>query len=80
MKARYYGGVVGRFISPDPMGVDPKTGGNFNRYWYANNNPHKFVDPDGRLPILIPVAIFIAKEIAGEAFERATGVPALTVM
>jgi len=48
MKARYYGGVVGRFISPDPMGVDPKTGGNFNRYWYANNNPYKFTDPDGR--------------------------------
>jgi len=48
MKARYYGGVVGRFISPDPMWVDTKTGENFNRYWYANNNPMKFVDPDGR--------------------------------
>jgi hypothetical protein len=22
--------------------------GNFNRYWYANNNPYKYVDPDGR--------------------------------
>jgi len=26
MKARYYGGVVGRFVSPDPLGVD-STGG-----------------------------------------------------
>jgi RHS repeat-associated protein len=48
MKARYYGGIVGRFISPDPVGVDAATGGNFNRYWYGNNNPQKFVDPDGR--------------------------------
>jgi len=48
MKARYYGGPVGRFMSPDPVGVDARTGGNFNRYWYANNNPHKYVDPDGR--------------------------------
>jgi hypothetical protein len=23
-------------------------GANFNRYWYANNNPYKFTDPDGR--------------------------------
>ena len=23
--------------------------GAFNRYWYANNNPYKFMDPDGRL-------------------------------
>jgi RHS repeat-associated protein len=48
MKARYFGGVVGRFVSPDPVGVDPTSGGNFNRYWYANNNPYKFTDPDGR--------------------------------
>ena len=23
-------------------------GSNFNPYWYANNNPYKFTDPDGR--------------------------------
>jgi hypothetical protein len=23
-------------------------GDNFNRYWYANNNPYRFMDPDGR--------------------------------
>lgn len=48
MKARYYSAVTGRFLSPDPVGVDPMTGANFNRYWYANNNPMKYVDPDGR--------------------------------
>ncbi len=48
MKARYYDPVAMRFISPDPVYVDLSTGGNFNRYWYANNNPYTFVDPDGR--------------------------------
>lgn len=55
MKARYQSGIVGRFISPDPVLTDAN-GGNFNRYWYANNNPMRFVDPDGRNPAL-PVAI-----------------------
>lgn len=32
----------------DPVQPDPSTGANFNRYAYANNNPYKFVDPDGR--------------------------------
>lgn len=32
----------------DPVGPDPKTGANFNRYAYANNNPYRFTDPDGR--------------------------------
>jgi len=38
------------------------------------------VDPDGRLPVLVvPVIAFLAKELAGEAFEQATGLPAPTV-
>lgn len=32
----------------DPIRPDPNTGANFNRYNYANNNPYKYVDPDGR--------------------------------
>lgn len=34
-----------RFLSPDPEPADQE---NFNRYWYANNSPYTFVDPDGR--------------------------------
>ena len=34
--------------STDPITADPSTGTHFNRYAYANNNPYKFVDPDGR--------------------------------
>jgi RHS repeat-associated protein len=47
MQQRYYDAEVGRFLSMDPVVVDPKIGGNFNRYHYANNNPYLFIDPDG---------------------------------
>jgi RHS repeat-associated protein len=47
---RYYDPGIGRFLSVDPVTANDNTGGNFNRYWYANNNPFRFTDPDGRLP------------------------------
>lgn len=37
-----------RFVSTDPVKPDPKTGASFNRYSYANNNPYRYFDPDGR--------------------------------
>jgi RHS repeat-associated protein len=48
MKARYESPRIGRMLSPDPVGPDNNSGANFNRYWYANNNPMTLVDPDGR--------------------------------
>jgi sortase (surface protein transpeptidase) len=45
---RYYDPGVGRFLSVDPVGASSINGGNFNRYWYADNNPYRFIDPDGR--------------------------------
>ncbi|UHQ22625.1 Ig-like domain-containing protein [Lysobacter sp. 5GHs7-4] len=48
MQQRYYDQSVGRFLSVDPVAADKINGSNFNRYWYANNNPYKFTDPDGR--------------------------------
>ncbi|MGR4876191.1 RHS repeat-associated core domain-containing protein [Pseudoxanthomonas sp. LARHCG66] len=50
MQQRYYDPTIGRFLSVDPVTADGSSGGNFNRYWYANNNPYKFTDPDGRFP------------------------------
>ena len=48
MQQRYYDPVIGRFLSVDPVTAYSMPGANFNRYWYANNNPYKFTDPDGR--------------------------------
>jgi len=48
MQQRYYDPEVGRFLSIDPVGVDTGNGGNFNRYWYGNDNPYRYVDQDGR--------------------------------
>lgn len=46
MQARYYDPDVGRFYSNDPVGF--KDIHSFNRYTYANNNPYKYIDPDGK--------------------------------
>ena len=49
MQQRYYDPEIGRFLSIDPVTASSETGGNFNRYKYASNNPYRFIDPDGRL-------------------------------
>jgi uncharacterized protein RhaS with RHS repeats len=54
MQARYYDPVIGRFYSNDPVDALSQLKKNdihgFNRYVYANNNPYKYTDPDGRDP------------------------------
>ncbi|MGM0562955.1 MAG: RHS repeat-associated core domain-containing protein [Pseudomonadota bacterium] len=48
MGARYYDPEIGRFLSPDPVGFDAGNPVSFNKYAYANNNPYRYTDPDGR--------------------------------
>jgi RHS repeat-associated protein len=48
MQQRYYDPSIGRFLSVDPVEAYSDPAGAFNRYWYANNNPYRFTDPDGR--------------------------------
>lgn len=48
MGARYYDPVLSRFMAIDPVSPQPDELHSLNRYAYANNNPYRFVDPDGR--------------------------------
>lgn len=49
---RYYDPELGKMLSVDP--VTAYSSGDmrhFNPYAYANNNPYRFTDPDGRIPL-----------------------------
>jgi RHS repeat-associated protein len=70
MQQRYYDPVAGRFLSLDPVLTDTNTGGGFNRYNYANNNPYRFVDPDGKAPS--PIDAFFVSFSAGEFLAAVT--------
>jgi RHS repeat-associated protein len=58
--ARHYQALWGRFTTIDPVYtwqenlVDPQR---WNRYSYVRNNPLRYVDPDGRMPLLPAMAI-----------------------
>ncbi|MEM9103698.1 MAG: RHS repeat-associated core domain-containing protein [Pseudomonadota bacterium] len=55
MQARYYDPLLGRFYSNDPVGVlghlQRGSVQGFNRYTYTYNNPYRYTDPDGRIPL-----------------------------
>ena len=76
MQARYYDPVIGRFYSNDPVGtLGHLNEGNiqgFNRYAYANNNPYKYTDPDGK----VPVPLIIAARCAASSACRQTVIKA----
>lgn len=70
MGARYYDPEIGRFYSNDPVGYlghlnrgNPVHG--FGRYTYANNNPYKYVDPDGEFGIAGAIYGAIAGGVGG---------------
>lgn len=48
MQQRYYDASLGRFLSVDPVTAYEEPINKFNRYWYADANPYKYLDPDGR--------------------------------
>ncbi|MGF6418245.1 RHS repeat-associated protein [Stenotrophomonas sp. AN71] len=48
MQQRYMDPLLGVFLSVDPVTAYDQPVGQFNRYRYANGNPYKFKDPDGR--------------------------------
>ena len=48
MQQRYMDPQLGMFLSVDPVTAFEQPVGQFNRYRYANGNPYKFTDADGR--------------------------------
>lgn len=48
MQQRYMDPRLGVFLSVDPVTAYEQPVGQFNRYRYANGNPYRFTDPDGR--------------------------------
>jgi RHS repeat-associated protein len=92
--ARYYDPHLGRFMSPDPVGFVESNPMSFNRYAYVNNNPYKYVDPDGEFlnfaaKFVLDVGVNIAfnyvttgqMDVGGALKESAIGIlnPAKTV-
>jgi RHS repeat-associated protein len=79
--ARYFQSMQGRFTGVDPY--DPITLGesndsrnyyilqpqNWNRYTYALNNPQKYVDPDGKNPLLTALGGAAIGAVFGGGFE-----------
>jgi RHS repeat-associated protein len=49
--ARYYDPSIGRFMGVDPVHFIPPNVHSFNRFAYGNNNPYRYKDPDGNIPI-----------------------------
>jgi len=57
MGARYYDPEVGRFSGIDPVGISLDNPMSFNRYASFNNNPYKYVDPDGKAAQALEVVV-----------------------
>ncbi|MRF19956.1 MULTISPECIES: RHS repeat-associated core domain-containing protein [unclassified Stenotrophomonas] len=58
MGQRYYDPAIGLFLSADPVTAHSDPAGMFHRYRYANNNPYKFIDPDGRQAVPVRPLVF----------------------
>jgi len=86
VQARYYSSIQGRFTSVDPY--DPLNSGedimsrdqyilqpqNWNRYTYALNNPNKYVDPDGKNPLLTAFIGAVGGAAIGAGIEAAKAI------
>ncbi|MGH8509907.1 MAG: RHS repeat domain-containing protein [Gammaproteobacteria bacterium] len=70
--ARWYDPRIGPFLAIDPAGFDPQNPQSFNRYAYANNNPYKYVDPDGRAP-KVPYQLNFDLSIGGGSYGMGYG-------
>ncbi|WP_338263266.1 RHS repeat-associated core domain-containing protein [Corallococcus caeni] len=58
MKGRIYEPSLGRFLSPDRLLPGQAPSQALNRYSYVLNNPLKYVDPSGWLPLVMPIIVY----------------------
>ena len=74
MNGRIYDPILGRMLSPDRFVPDPLSTQGYNRYAYVLNNPLRYSDPSGDLPVLVGVAIgavvggYIGGAVANQTF------------
>lgn len=50
LQARWYSSELGRMLAMDPVSFHEEDIQSFNFYAYANNNPYRYLDADGRNP------------------------------
>ncbi|MDV7645026.1 RHS repeat domain-containing protein [Acinetobacter sp. PVC-6A] len=72
MQARYYDPILGRFTGMDPVDYQEDNLHSFNRYAYANNNPYKYVDPDGNMALFSRLILPVLKETAKTTTKETT--------
>jgi RHS repeat-associated protein len=70
MQQRYMDPELGAFLSVDPVTAYDQPLGQFNRYRYANGNPYRFTDPDGRIPVMPFVYGAIAGGLTNMAVQK----------
>ena len=59
-----YSPVLGRFLSADTIVPSPGNPQDLNRYSYSRNNPLRYRDPSGHVPIDVLLdAIFIGADL-----------------
>jgi RHS repeat-associated protein len=71
MQQRYYDPSIGRFLSVDPVDASGTDGSNLDRYWYANDNPYRYTDPDGRCPVCAVVVVYAGRFVVGASVDVA---------
>ncbi|MGA7993004.1 MAG: RHS repeat-associated core domain-containing protein [Thermoanaerobaculia bacterium] len=67
--ARFMGGKLPRFNSPDKLGGHVEDPQSWNRYAYARNNPLKYVDPDGQSSLTASDYAAAFVEAAGKTLD-----------